>query len=148
MPRDDYIARRGQAYTALGALREAVRDLQKALALSPDSEKDTIREKLREAQEKERLASRGALALPRPALPCPAYRGYRCQSWRRRARLRGIWALLVCPCAPPGPLARCAVLGASSLLLQLLLGPHAASGSEVQGPARSAGVWLAALQVW
>jgi hypothetical protein len=51
--------RRGQAYTALGNGAAAVKDLQKALVLSPENEKEAIREKLREAQQKERHQSRG-----------------------------------------------------------------------------------------
>jgi len=53
--------RRGQAYIALGKPGEAVIDLQKALEMSPDSEKDVIREKLQEAQEKQELAARGVV---------------------------------------------------------------------------------------
>lgn len=36
-----------------------MRDLQRALALSPEAEKGVISSKLQEAQEKQRLASRG-----------------------------------------------------------------------------------------
>jgi tetratricopeptide (TPR) repeat protein len=53
--------RRGQAYSALMKLDQAVFDLQKALELSPDSEKDVIREKLQEAQEKQNHAARGVV---------------------------------------------------------------------------------------
>jgi predicted negative regulator of RcsB-dependent stress response len=53
--------RRGQAFVALGRNDEAVVDLQKALELSPDSEKEVIREKLVEAEEKQKHAARGVV---------------------------------------------------------------------------------------
>ncbi|KAL4535283.1 hypothetical protein Ndes2526B_g06183 [Nannochloris sp. 'desiccata'] len=53
--------RRGQAYVALGKPDQAVIDLQKALELSPDSEKGVIREKLQEAEEKQKHAARGVV---------------------------------------------------------------------------------------
>jgi tetratricopeptide (TPR) repeat protein len=52
--------RRGQAHSALQQHDAAVADLAQALALSPDAEKALIRDKLQEAKEKQRLASRGA----------------------------------------------------------------------------------------
>jgi tetratricopeptide (TPR) repeat protein len=51
--------RRGQALTAVGRADEAVRDLKKALELSPESEKPTIKEKLEEALQKQHHAARG-----------------------------------------------------------------------------------------
>ena len=50
---------RGQAYSGVGDGAAAVRDLEKALALSPESEKGAIKEKLEEAQQKQRHESRG-----------------------------------------------------------------------------------------
>ncbi|GAB4821916.1 hypothetical protein N2152v2_008962 [Parachlorella kessleri] len=53
--------RRGQAYSEVGDGAAAVRDLEKALALSPESEKGAIKEKLEEAQQKQRHKSRGVV---------------------------------------------------------------------------------------
>lgn len=50
---------RGQAYSALGKVDAAVEDLRRALLLSPENEKGVIREKLQEAEQKQRHASRG-----------------------------------------------------------------------------------------
>jgi tetratricopeptide (TPR) repeat protein/uncharacterized protein (DUF2384 family) len=44
--------RRGQALAGLNRVEEAVNDLQRALTLSPDSEKQVIEEKLRQVEEK------------------------------------------------------------------------------------------------
>lgn len=49
--------RRGQALCALGRYAPAVDDLRRAVQLSPDSEKDVIREKLAEAKQKLRQES-------------------------------------------------------------------------------------------
>ena len=49
----------GQALCALGQYEGAARDLRAALALSPDAEKGVIQEKLAEAEQKLKHASRG-----------------------------------------------------------------------------------------
>jgi tetratricopeptide (TPR) repeat protein len=51
--------RRGQAQCALGRYDAAVDDLRQAVRLSPESEKDLIREKLAEAKQKQRQAQQG-----------------------------------------------------------------------------------------
>lgn len=53
--------RKGQAEAALGRFDDAVRDLARALEMSPDSEKGVIREKLEDAREKQALATRGVI---------------------------------------------------------------------------------------
>lgn len=50
---------RGQAQCKLGDGLAAIKDLKRALVLSPESEKGTIREKLIEAEQLERHATRG-----------------------------------------------------------------------------------------
>ena len=51
--------RAGQALCALGQYDSAVQDLRQAVSLSPESEKDIIREKLAEAKQKQKQASQG-----------------------------------------------------------------------------------------
>ncbi len=53
--------RRGQAYCSLGRADAAVKDLKRALELSPESEKPLIKEKLDEAQQAQRHAARGVV---------------------------------------------------------------------------------------
>ena len=51
--------RRGQAFSAQGRADEAIRDLRRALEMSPEAEKPVIKEKLEEAEQKLAHASRG-----------------------------------------------------------------------------------------
>lgn len=53
--------RRGQAFSAQGKAEEAIRDLRRALEMSPDTEKPVIKEKLEEAEQKLAHASRGVI---------------------------------------------------------------------------------------
>ena len=53
--------RRGQAFVALGQGDEAVRDLSRAIDLSPESEKGVIREKLEEAEQQCTHAAQGVV---------------------------------------------------------------------------------------
>lgn len=53
--------RRGQALAALGRVDEAIRDLHKALELSPEAEKSHIAAKLDEVKDKQRQASLGII---------------------------------------------------------------------------------------
>ena len=53
--------RRGQANSGLGKYIQAVQDLRRALELSPESEKDVIREKLEEAEQHQQHAQRGVI---------------------------------------------------------------------------------------